>query len=211
MMVMFIVMALREALDEFSLGSVVNEKTALMAALCAVVLIVSRFSARPGFYNPAAEEREILYKEMLMEGYQVSGAEWLPVECEPSACTEPENARADDGTSADGFKHANAKPFEVWLDLDKEYYDMPYVYYYGYKAYVLDNDENLVEELEVGEAYDDNGYVRVFMPKDRSGIGHVMVTYRKTAIQKLSYAISAVSAVILMLIAGLYLARKAKR
>ncbi len=212
MMVMFVVMTFREALCEYSsLGAVINEKTTAMAVICVAVLVVTRFSARPGFLNPAGETREILYKEMLMEGYQVSGAEWLPMECEPSACTEPENAKANDGTSADGFKHENAKYFEVWLDLDKEYYDMPYVYYYGYKAYVLDNDENPVEELEVGEAYDDNGYVRVFMPKDRSGIGHVMVTYRKTAIQKLSYAISAVSAVILMLIAGLYLARKAKR
>jgi hypothetical protein len=139
-----------------------------------------------------------LSRRLIEEEYIVSGAEWLPVECEPSACNEPENAKADDGSSADGFKHEDGKYFEVWVDLEKEYYDMPYVYYYGYRAYLLDENENPVQELEVGEAFDDNGYARVYMPSNRGGVGHVMITYRKTGIQKLSYIISLLSAAALI-------------
>ncbi len=199
MMVIFVVLTMREAIACFNLADVLDKKAAIMYVVCAVILVGSRFIARPGFLNPAGENRIDLYYDMLMEDWQVSGAEWLPVECEPSACTEPENARADDGSSADGFKHDNAKYFEVWVDMDKEYYDMPYVYYYGYKAYILDDNNNPVQELEVGEAFDDNGYVRVFMPKDKSGFGHVMTTYRKTLIQKISYVITVLSVLATMI------------
>ena len=149
---------------------------------------------------------------MLEEKWLVSLAEWLPVECEPSECKESQNARADDHTGADGFKHENGKYFEVWLDMSKQYYDMPYVYYYGYKAYILDDNNNPVRELEVQEAFDDNGLVRVMMPGDNNEIGHVMVTYRKTPIQKISYIISICTGVLLSILGivsrsgGIYMA-----
>ena len=209
MMVIFAALTMREAVSCFNLSDVLDKKAVLLYVICAVVLVGSRFIARPGFLNPAGEDRIDLYYDMLMEDWQVSGAEWLPMECEPSACTAPENARADDGSSADGFKHDNAKYFEVWVDMDKEYYDMPYVYYYGYKAYILDDNNNPVEELEVGEAFDDNGYVRVFMPKDKSGFGHVMTTYRKTEVQKISYVITILS--VLAAVIGIILQKRQLR
>ena len=209
LMVIFVALTLREAVACFNLNDVLDKRAVLMYVVCAVVMVGSRFIARPGFLNPAGEERVDLYYDMLMEDWQVSGAEWLPVECEPSACTAPENARADDGSSADGFKHDNAKYFEVWVDMDKEYYDMPYVYYYGYAAYILDDNNNPVQELEVGEAFDDNGYVRVFMPKDKSGFGHVMTTYRKTEVQKISYVITILS--VLAAVIGIILQKRQLR
>ena len=86
----------------------------------------------------------------------------------------------------------------MWLPFDHEYYDMPYVYYYGYKAYLLNDTNSPVREFPVSEAFDDNGYVRVSIPEDLEGVGHVLVTYRKTFIQKLSYVISATSLILLL-------------
>ena len=195
LMVMFICMTLREALEEF--GTLIKtdsgKSAGILFAGCIILMIVSRIIARPQMFTTDFTDRFFLYRDMLMEDWQVSGAEWLPKECESSACNSPEYAKANDGSGADGFKHDDAKYFEVWLDFSKDYYDMPYVYYYGYHAYIIDENDNPVRELEVGEAFDDNGYVRVFMPSDDDTVGHVMTIYRKTAIQKLSYVISMLS------------------
>ncbi len=195
LMVMFICMTLREALSEF--GTLIKKgpemQPGILFVSCIILMVAARIIARPQIFTTDFSDRFFLYRDMLMEDWQVSGAEWLPKECESSACNAPEYAKADDGSGADGFKHDDAKYFEVWLDLSKEYYDMPYVYYYGYHAYILDENDNPVRELEVGEAFDDNGYVRVFMPSDDDTVGHVMTVYRKTFIQKLSYVISLLS------------------
>ena len=191
LIVIFAVMVAREALLNGAVNSFikrVNKKYAYVL-FCIAVILVTRFLARPDFYDLNKGDRIVFSHEMLEEKWLVSLAEWLPVECEPSECKESQNARADDHTGADGFKHENGKYFEVWLDMSKQYYDMPYVYYYGYKAYILDDNNNPVRELEVQEAFDDNGLVRVMMPGDNNEIGHVMVTYRKTPIQKISYNI----------------------
>ncbi len=200
LMVMFAVLTLREACGTFCQGKETLAQVSHLAAIafCILLLLGTRIAVRPGFLKLGDGERMELSRRLIEEEYIVSGAEWLPVECEPSACNEPENAKADDGSSADGFKHEDGKYFEVWVDLEKEYYDMPYVYYYGYRAYLLDENENPVQELEVGEAFDDNGYARVYMPSNRGGVGHVMITYRKTGIQKLSYIISLLSAAALI-------------
>ncbi len=199
MMTMLIVMILREAAEEFEFcdGLLNKGKELWPILICAAVLVITRVFSIPGFLSPAGDNRIMLTYDLITEDWQVSGAEWLPVECEPTECKNPENARASDGSSADGFKHDNGKYFEVWVGLDREYYDMPYVYYYGYHAYLLDENENLIRELEVGEAFDDNGYVRVFTPEDDESIGHIIVTYRKTSIQKLSYEVSLISAAFL--------------
>ncbi len=184
----------------------------IFAILAVVLIIAGRLYVKPDFYNPAAYSRNTGLDHTYLEtasDYAISCGEWLPVECEPSACREVNNSRCDDGTSADGFKHDDNKYYEAWVLLDKKYYDVPYVYYYGYRAYLIDDNANPVKELSVGEAYDDNGYVRVFMPEDGEGVGHLMVTYRKTTVQKLSYIISI--ATTLFVIALLFYARKKEK
>ncbi|MBO4458931.1 MAG: hypothetical protein J5802_14590 [Butyrivibrio sp.] len=137
--------------------------------------------------------------ELLYDRYNgAAGQEWLPVETQSFALTSPETAKADDGSGADGVKYDDGKWFDVWLLMDKEYYDMPYVYYKGYHAYLLGDDNEVIEELKVGKAEEDNGLLRVFIPKDHGEIGHVMVTYRKIAIQKISYVISFITVISLM-------------
>ncbi len=199
LMTLFVVMILREAAEEFKFcADLLGKGKELWPILISIaLLVITRTLSIPGFLSPAGDNRIMLTYDLLTEDWQVSGAEWLPVECEPTECKNAENARASDGSSADGFKHENGKYFEVWVGLDREYYDMPYVYYYGYHAYLLDENENPVRELEVGEAFDDNGYVRVFTPEDEDGIGHILVIYRKTAIQKLSYLVSFISVALL--------------
>ena len=84
------------------------------------------------------------------------------------------------------------------FDLEKEYYDVPYIYYYGYRAYVTDENQRPVRELDVRESVSNNGYVRVFMPDDGHGIGNVLVTYRMTTIQKFAYLISILTGIIII-------------
>ena len=131
------------------------------------------------------------------------------MECEASNCTDPEVARTDGGSTAEGIKQDGAKTFDVWLPFEHEYYDMPYIYYYGYRAYLLDENNSPVRELPVSEAFDDNGYVRVTIPEDLEGVGHVLVTYRKTTVQKISYAVSVLS-VLALCAAGIYSSIKGK-
>lgn len=203
MIAVFIVMCLREVLAEGWLKGLCDLKFSDLTfyVLCIVVIVAMRFAARPGFMNVNYGERTVFTHDSLYDGWFVSLAEWLPVECEPSECKEPNIARTDGGSTAEGVKSDYAKSFDVWLAFDHKYYDMPYVYYYGYKAYLLDENNNPVRELPTGEAFDDNGYLRVFIPDDLEGVGHVLVTYRKTPIQKISYIISAVSVALLLVCA----------
>jgi hypothetical protein len=190
-MIMFIVLVLGELFLMLPEGIGGNNLVKIGALAGVVILLfVTRFDNNPRFYDINSYSHKVLDPEDYHSEYQVSGAEWLPVECEPSACKTPDTSKADDGSGADGFKHDNAKYYEVWVDLDKQYYDVPYVYYYGYRAYLVDENMNPVKELEVSEAFDDNGYVRVAMPEDESGFGHILVTYRKTKVQLVSYMIS---------------------
>ena len=100
--------------------------------------------------------------ELLYDRYNgASGEEWLPAETQSFALTTPEAAKADDGSGADGVKYANGKWFDVWILMDKKYYDMPYVYYKGYHAYLLGDNNEIIRELEVCKAEDDNGLRRI--------------------------------------------------
>ncbi len=212
MMIIFIVMVLRELYRAFHLTFLDDRNaTSVFVVIFSLLLIfVTRWDNKHDFYDLDSYERVAYGYEMLDWDYNVSFAEWLPVECEPTACRTPDTSKADDGSGADGFKHDQYKYYEVWIDLSKEYYDVPYVYYYGYGAYLVDENMNPVQELEVGEALDDNGLLRVYMPQDGEGIGHLMVTYRKTFIQKLSYVISIVTTLAIIAAVGVSMVRKKK-
>ncbi len=198
LMVIFIVLVMGEVCSGLKGYERSGDGKLIKTGLCIagmILLFVTRFDNNPNFYDLNSYSRKTLNPENYQSAYHVSGAEWLPVECEPSECKTPNTSMADDGSGADGFKHDNAKYYEVWVNLERKYYDVPYVYYYGYRAYLVDENMNQIEELKVGEAFDDNGYVRVFMPESGNGFGHLLVTYRKTKVQLISYAISLLMAV----------------
>lgn len=122
-----------------------------------------------------------------------AGTEWLPDGGSQYAIDETERAIDPEGEGAYGVKYGDGKYLDVYIRMDKEYYDMPYFYYKGYVAYLLDDAGNPVQELEVVKAPEErHAYVRVVLPEGGSGIGHVMVIYRKTLLQKLAYLANAV-------------------
>ncbi len=197
LLIMFLAMVAKLAADDMTKdGKKVDVKPLILVAISVVAVLGTRMYIKPNFYNPKAYDRQVIDRDLILVDNGISCGEWLPVENEPSECHGVENAGANDQTSADGYKHDNYRYFEVWVDLSKEYYDMPYIYYYGYRAYILDENDNPVSELKVGEAYDDNGYVRVFMPEGGQGFGHVMVQYQKTTLQKVAYVITGLTTVL---------------
>ncbi len=122
-----------------------------------------------------------------------AGTEWLPDGGSPYAIDETERAIDPDGEGAYGVKYGDGKYLDVYIRMDKEYYDMPYFYYKGYVAYLLDDAGQPVQELEVVKAPEKrHAYVRVLLPEGGTGIGHVMVIYRKTFLQKLAYLVNAI-------------------
>lgn len=179
-------------------GKEIKFRPVILFIFSLVLILGTRFYLKADFLDTESYGRQVLEPDLIKNNQGISCGEWLPVENEPSECHDPNNALANDGTSADGFKHDNGRYFEVWLNLDKEYYDMPYIYYYGYRAYVIDDNGNPIKELQVGEAYDDNGYVRVFMPEGETGVGHVMVIYKKTILQKIAYVITFLTTIALI-------------
>ena len=194
LMITFIVMVIREVYRAYQLSFLEDKRafSVLGVVFLLVLTVITRCDNKPDFFNLDSYSRSEYGYELLEKDYNVSGAEWLPMECEPSECKTPNTSKADDGSGAEGFKHDHDKYYEVWVDLSKNYYDVPYVYYYGYKAYIVDDNMNPTRELAVGEAIDDNGLTRVYMPQEE-GFGHIMVTYRKTTVQKVSYVISIIS------------------
>ena len=192
LMIIFMAMAVKEISEMFEINFDLKKWIILAAGI--IVLLATRFYSDPRFYNPYLMERYMVSPTHLEDDQGISCAEWLPVECEPSECKEVSTAKANDKTTAEGVKHDGYTSFDVWVPLDREYYDMPYVYYYGYKAWITDDQGGLVQELETGEAYDDNGYLRVFIPQGE-GVAHLFVTYRKTKIQKIAYIITALATI----------------
>lgn len=127
-----------------------------------------------------------------------AGEEWLPDGANRDAMTEPEKSYDPTGGGADGTKHDYGKYYEVYVPMQWKYYDVPYLYYKGYQAYLLNEDGEPAEQLKTGKA-DGGGYVRIYLPDGREGIGHIMVTYRKTLLQKISYSINGAAVLILFL------------
>lgn len=135
-----------------------------------------------------------------------AGEEWLPDDADRIGLHEPNKSYDPDGSGADGFKHDHGKYYEVYVLMDKAYYDVPYLYYKGYEAYLLDDTGAPIERLDVGKS-DRLAYVRVYMPQGREGIGHIMVTYRKTTIQKAAYVMNTIAIIGLMVAAGISMVR----
>lgn len=122
-----------------------------------------------------------------------AGTEWLPDGGSQYAIDETERAVDPEGEGAYGVKYEGDKYFDVYVRMDREYYDMPYFYYKGYAAYLVDEAGWPVQELTVVKApAERHAYVRVLLPESEDAIGHIIVTYRKTTVQKIAYIINAI-------------------
>ena len=121
-----------------------------------------------------------------------SGEEWLPAECSGSHFDQPDTAIDETGSGAQGEKLRGGSVFSAYVDLGKTYYTAPFVYYYGYRAF-LENEDGTRRELRTDKS-DYDGQLRVWMPEEEAGVGKITVGYQKTTLQKISYGISAAAA-----------------
>ncbi len=188
-MILFIMMVLKEL--------EVKELSGIAFVAASVVLIfASRLLVRPDLFTSFKGEKMELSADLLEKDFMVSGAEWLPSETNMMLCNTPTTAFADDGTPAEGEKLRSDSWFGVTLDGSKNYYDMPYIYYYGYRAFVLNENGEVDHELEVKQAVDGNGLVRVFIPREDTGALKVVVTYKVTPLQIISYIVTMLALVV---------------
>lgn len=173
-------------------GNATKETRAMIPALAGLLILcmVQAIVQIPSYGETVAAD-SIDYTGTIMG--LGAGTEWLPDGGSQYAIEEPERAIDPDGGGAYGIKEKDGAYFDVYVRMEMAYYDMPYFYYKGYAAYLLDDEGSLIQELEVEKApAERHGYVRVILPEGGNGIGHILVTYRKTKIQKLAYVINGV-------------------
>ncbi|WMC91670.1 hypothetical protein [Kineothrix sp. MB12-C1] len=119
----------------------------------------------------------VLYNEIAGIG---AGEEWLPIETTREMMNAPNTATANDGTIVNGKKVSGKFTFKA--DLSKEYYDIPFIWYRGYKAVSNKGD---VFEIDKNP---ETSMVRVYVEESNySGEEEVTVWYNGTKIQKLAY------------------------
>lgn len=119
----------------------------------------------------------IIYDEVAGIG---AGEEWLPLNTTREMLTTPNTATANDGMVVNGKRENGRFSFEA--DLSKEYYDVPFIWYRGYKAVASDGTVLKMDKNP------ETSLVRVYMGE--SGFfdtKEVSIWYDGTKIQNLAY------------------------
>lgn len=127
----------------------------------------------------------VLYEEIMGLG---AGEEWLPVETTREMLINPTQAIASDGSMVEGEKKSGT--FTFVGNYEKEFYDVPFIWYKGYVAETQNGQKLNVVKNE------DTGLVRVYTPEpklERADDLDIKVWYAGTLIQELSYAITIIS------------------
>lgn len=160
----------------------------IAALVCSLLaLIVVGIGAKEAYDNcserylvtDSTVDEEIMNGEI--EGIG-AGEEWLPIMTTRDYMQEPETARSDSGEAVIGEKRKGNSVFVFEAEPGNEWYDVPYIYYKGYRAY-LENGERL--NIEHNK---ETGMIRVLMPEDLQETMTVTVSYFATKYQKVSYA-----------------------
>lgn len=164
---------------------------------CLVILIVicglvSGYRNFSSYYlkNDSTVVEQIINGEIAGLG---GGEEWLPVMTTREYMQEPEVTRDNSGQPVNGKKEKGDSQFRFQADLSKEYYDVPYIYYKGYRAYLKNGDRVEIEQNQ------DTGMIRVMMP-GTSGTAEVTVKYEMTKYQKISYIMLVVGIGVLLIL-----------
>lgn len=121
------------------------------------------------------------------------GTEYLPVEVDYSTLNTPTQAISNTGEKIDIIK-TNLRCEFYKNNSERSWYDIPYIYYYGYVANIK-NDLGETLPLEVTKS--NSGLVRVIIPENTNGT--ISIWYNGTKIQKISYIISLSTLFILFL------------
>ena len=110
-----------------------------------------------------------------------AGEEWLPMETQREYLTQPDTAVDNMGEAVLGSKQKGCTQFVFEANLNSKYYDIPYVWYKGYRA--VDSEGN---EFEINKNKE-TGLVQVWLPEGGSGMEEITVYYAGTKYQKLAY------------------------
>ena len=132
-----------------------------------------------------------LYNEIAGIG---AGEEWLPLETTRDFLTTPNIVTTDKGTTIEGI-HEKRK-FIFQADSSAIYYDIPLVWYKGYKAENSDGqDLNISKNPRTG-------LVRVFSEQSINQTdGNIVISiqYKATVLQIISYILSGISFLVMLL------------
>lgn len=115
-----------------------------------------------------------------------SGQEWMPLEVDTETLTANDEAISASGEHIQGEKSRGGSEFTFCADSSEEWYDVPFIYYKGYRA----TDEKGNEYITTGDPQ--NGLLRVEMPQNEKGRVRIVVSYQGTKIQKVGYLLTAV-------------------
>lgn len=166
----------------------------LLAVIC--IMAVSAFSnmerTEEGYYSYSNDY--FAYEPFT---FNIVGGEWLPETVTDVEAIETTNdvAVTDSGKKLTLSRDKNMAIVDCAQETC-EYVDIPMIYYKGYDAYYL-NEDGTREALTVtGEG--DNGYCRVMLQGIK--VDQIIVDYRGTILQTVSYIISAVTLVCLSVI-----------
>ena len=161
-----------------------NIKTAVWEIIISILLIINIYHTTiylGGKVNDLEDfSNRALHEEIAGLG---SGEEWLPIQTYREHLVNPTTAYDDSGNPIEGIKEAGV--FYLPVDGESTYYDIPFVWYKGYAANVNGEDLEVVK-------IEENGLVRVMMddinvlPENNN----IIVWYKGTILQKISYAIN---------------------
>ena len=117
------------------------------------------------------------------------GGEWLPeqVDSLEKVLEYSDKIVGDSGEEISFYRKKN----EIHVsckNMESSYMDVPFIYYKGYRAVSYDNEGEKIEDLKVsGEGR--HGFCRVYFTGKEEG--KVVIAYKGTWAQKISYFISA--------------------
>lgn len=181
--------------DAIILGVIVTEKIKghyeivlfIVMALCTMLAMQHSQENATGYYDYGND-----YYSYKPYTANVIGGEWLPVTVtdRDSLVALSEHAFSNNGSEID-FTRQNAV---ITADVPAgcEYVDIPFIYYKGYQAIISSND--VISKLVVtGEGID--GMCRVYTEGRE---GSIRVQYKSTTAQLISYVISVLSILILI-------------
>ena len=169
--------------------------------ILAVVLIVSVYITTvlnncmaENFRNPLDYENVRFSK-----GTLGIGCEYLPEEMNYDKVDRYDQAKDNEGNVVEIVKKNLQSEFVITKDMKSV--EIPYIYYYGYVGNVTDENGN-VEPLKIEKS--DNGQVEIITEGKE---GKVSVWYNGTKIQKISYLVTAFSAIFVL---GLVILKRIK-
>ncbi len=137
-------------------------------------------------------ETEPLPEDICNARWSVGFGEWLPLDTDTDALIHPSTVFTDtDEEIAVSSRQGNSLIFTVTEEYaDTEYFDVPLLFYKGYSATITDENGH-TENLSV--THSGNNLVRLISSGKE---GRISVTYSGTMIQRLSYGLNSISAVL---------------